>query len=737
MSSIFGVLAGIYEGEVPFASGIEAPARTFQGLPLETDGSLAVDYVNAPSRYLNGLPFTAEGRLPAVVAYADYYHNGLGFDSTGRITQASLPIAYSPETLFANGETGTFLDFTTTQVYADTAGTDPAEVGEGIALTLDKSQGANILRRNLLAYTEEFDNAFWEKSATATVTANQIAAPDNTTTADLFRCGTTSASEVRRNNITLAAGNHTFSVFARKEVSDFLVIQVFDVATTSFRRVWFNINLGSTGSATSGGTNITLLGSSIEPYENGFYRVSITVSLTAGTVSGRTNIFLSEGDGVFSGNALSGIYIWGAQLETGSTLTPYQEITTGINGEWTPGTHSTQATSAARPIFGRVPVGGRRNLLLRTEEFGNAYYSKAGSTSATGTSVTFSASSGDYLGNNAVVLSAITGETFTISGLLSCEPADVGETIDVGFDLSGETNRFSSPVALSETPTPVSFSWTLTANGNVGFRVRNIGATAKSFTLDNFQIEKASTATPYQKVVTQYDITEAGIPSIYKAFFDKADDILPVTLPTITGGTVALVGTSGIWIEEDWGFTAGTLNIGPTTIAGLPAGILSVVGDLCAVIINDRAWTAAEYAEVVSWGKARGAPGVFSLGEELVTNGDFSDGLTGWTSGAFDAATLEAGGARIERSSVPALNSAIIQASIFETGKMYRILYDVVSGSGNAGTALLINGVNASSVVGSYSIVFTAPTVSFEARCYLGNFAVLDNISVRKLELLP
>jgi hypothetical protein len=364
MSSIFGVLAAIYEGEVPFASGIEAPARTFQGLPLETDGSLAVDYVNAPSRYLNGLPFTAEGRLPAVVAYADYYHNGLGFDSTGRITQASLPIAYSPETLFANGETGTFLDFTTTQVYADTAGTDPAEVGEGIALTLDKSQGANILRRNLLAYTEEFDNAFWEKSATATVTANQIAAPDNTTTADLFRCGTTSASEVRRNNITLAAGNHTFSVFARKEVSDFLVIQVFDVATTSFRRVWFNINLGSTGSATSGGTNITLLGSSIEPYENGFYRVSITVSLTAGTVSGRTNIFLSEGDGVFSGNALSGIYIWGAQLETGSTLTPYQEITTGINGEWTPGTHSTQATSAARPIFGRVPVGGRRNLLL-------------------------------------------------------------------------------------------------------------------------------------------------------------------------------------------------------------------------------------------------------------------------------------------------------------------------------------------------------------------------------------
>jgi hypothetical protein len=176
---------------------------------------------------------------------------------------------------------------------------------------------------NVHPRSQEFDNnTVWEKSGTATVTANQIAAPDNTTSADLFRCGATGASEVRRNNITLAAGTHTFSVFARKEVSDFVVIQVQDTATASFRRVWFNINLGSTGSATSGGSNIALLGSKIEPYENGFYRVSITVSLTAGTVGGRTNIFLSEGNGVFSGNALSGIYIWGAQLETGE-LTSY------------------------------------------------------------------------------------------------------------------------------------------------------------------------------------------------------------------------------------------------------------------------------------------------------------------------------------------------------------------------------------------------------------------------------
>ena len=381
-------------------------------------------------------------------------------------------------------------------------------------------------------------------------------------------------------------------------------------------------------------------------------------------------------------------------------------------------------------------------MLLRTEEFGNAYYSKAGSTSATGTSVTFSASSGDYLGNNAVVLSAITGETFTISGLLSCEPADVGETIDVGFDLSGETNRFSSPVALSETPTPVSFSWTLTANGNVGFRVRNIGATAKSFTLDNFQIEKASTATPYQKVVTQYDITEAGIPSIYKAFFDKADDILPITLPTITGGTVALVGTSGIWIEEDWGFTAGTLNIGPTTIAGLPAGILSVVGDLCAVIINDRAWTAAEYAGVVSWGKARGAPGVFSLGEELVTNGDLSS-ATGWT--VVGTQVSISGGVAPFTGSAAYNVDYIEQAISVSASDLYLVSLEVknyVSGGprlDRVGAQTVASNFGAGN--GVKDVVFAASNTSssyFRFTTSGGGFeGEIDNISVRKLELIP
>jgi hypothetical protein len=606
---------------------------------------------------------------------------GLGINKLGTPRDQALP---EPETLlFANDEEGTFLDFTTTQVYADTAGTDPAEVGEGIALTLDKSQGGP--GPELVTNGDGSSTVGWSAFVVG------AGVPDNSklsSSGDEFIIDASLGNTVAEQGLTTVVGR-------------------------SYRAV----------------IDVTALGAG-----NRYWIQLSNVSLSNGTVIfGPLNAAQSFSF-LFVATATTTYF----QVHADNLGVPTVNFD-NVSVREIPGTHSTQATSAARPIFGRVPVGGRRNLLTFSEDGISKYTSVSnvvdGSLPGFDTALVY--------GDNSVtraaykLTSVVGGQEYTSSAYIQMDDGGAPTTADFNFFSSGGlpvptiTLVSGSLYRVSSSRVPPS-----TSNTVSGFQ-KTTGQSARTFKTSGIMHELGSTPTPYQKVVTQHDITEAGVPSIYKAFFDKADDILPVTLPTITGGTVALVGTSGIWIEEDWGFTAGTLSIGPTTIAGLPAGILSVVGDLCAVIINDRAWTAAEYAGVVSWGKARGAPGVFSLGEELVTNGDFSDGLTGWTSGAFDAATLEAGGARIERSSVPALNSAIIQASIFETGKVYRILYDVVSGSGNAGTALLINGVNASSVVGSYSIVFTAPTVSFEARCYLGNFAVLDNISVRKLELLP
>jgi hypothetical protein len=178
-------------------------------------------------------------------------------------------------------------------------------------------------RTNLTPVSSNFASISWERSGTATVATDQVNSPDNTQNADLFRCGATAASEVRRTGLSFAAGAHTFSVFAKKEASNFVVLQFFDVTTSSLQRVWFDLNAGTVGTSTSGGTNISLSSTKIEPYANGFYRCVISVTLTLLTTTGRNGIFVSNANGLLNGNASSGIYLYGAQLEAGAKETSY------------------------------------------------------------------------------------------------------------------------------------------------------------------------------------------------------------------------------------------------------------------------------------------------------------------------------------------------------------------------------------------------------------------------------
>lgn len=354
---------------------------------------------------------------------------------------------FDPLILFRNAEEGTFLDFTTSQVYADTLGTDPAEVGEGIAFVDDKSpndtdatQATSTARpifarvpvggrRNLLERTEEFDNAAWVKTQ-VTVSANTVVAPDGTLTADKVALNTAFGFHEILNSFTSVSGTaYTGSYFVKAAEHRF--VQLLGPGAVFAEYANFDLVSGTRTAGTSGFGAIQSVG-------NGWYRISLSAIALSASVTARISLALIESGtagraAVFTGDGTSGIYIWGAQLEV------------------------------------------------------------------------------------------------------------------------------------------------------------------------------AATPSAYQKVVTQHDITEAGVPSVYKAFFDRTDDILPITLPAITGGTVALVGLNGIWIEDNWDYAGGTLNIGPTTIAGLPAGILDVVGGACTVIILNRAFTAAERAGVVAWGKARGA----------------------------------------------------------------------------------------------------------------------------------
>lgn len=137
------------------------------------------------------------------------------------------------------------------------------------------------------------------------------------------------------------------------------------------------------------------------------------------------------------------------------------------------GNHATQATTASRPTYGVVPLGGRRNILLATDTMATQ-------------SVTVTAA--------AHTLSFTGTGTVTLTGASTAGPL-------VG---TGAGNR------VNLTFTPTAGSLTLTVVGSVTFA----------------QLELGSTATAYQKVTTQYDVTEAGVQSLSYLSFDGVDDFM-------------------------------------------------------------------------------------------------------------------------------------------------------------------------------------------------------------------
>jgi len=176
---------------------------------------------------------------------------------------------------------------------------------------------------NLLTFTQEFDNAVWGKSAT-TVTTNTTTAPDGTSTAD------TVTETVANNFHAVSAGftftngvTYTISIFA-KQGSGTRILQLYP----SFSQG------GNSGSVFNlvNGTVVTTAGTgsgvgAITNAGNGWYRCSHTFVCQA---SGTNTIFYGLAQTtanalnfVYTGDGTSGIFLWGAQLELGSTATTY------------------------------------------------------------------------------------------------------------------------------------------------------------------------------------------------------------------------------------------------------------------------------------------------------------------------------------------------------------------------------------------------------------------------------
>lgn len=268
------------------------------------------------------------------------------------------PRGFNPARLFGATDTGWFYDLSDmSTLFQDAAGTTPVTaVGQPVGLCLDKSgrgnhrsQSTSLPRptyarhplggiRNLLTFTEQFDNAAWVKS-NATVTANAAVAPDGTTTADLLVADTASAVHKASYTFTYVATTGVVSFYVKS--AGLRYFGVGTVSTTPTRYAFFDFNninsftKASNSTADFASVAVTLVA-------DGWYRVSVSDAYLGGSSNNLLRIYalgsqpasaggFSEASLAYTGDGTSGILIWGAQLELGSTATAYQRVVSAFD----------------------------------------------------------------------------------------------------------------------------------------------------------------------------------------------------------------------------------------------------------------------------------------------------------------------------------------------------------------------------------------------------------------------
>jgi hypothetical protein len=184
-------------------------------------------------------------------------------------------------------------------------------------------------RTNLITNSQGtgMDDPNWgTNSNSVIIQTNSTIAPDGTLTANKVSASTVSELHLFNSNIFSATSGttYTFSCFFKPAELSWVYFRTGGTPFGSNGFI-FNITDGSLG------VQVNTLDSSpiIVKYPNNWYKISITKTATS-TGNGLLQIIVPNGNStsIFSGDEISGFYVWGAQLEAGAFPTSYIPTTT-------------------------------------------------------------------------------------------------------------------------------------------------------------------------------------------------------------------------------------------------------------------------------------------------------------------------------------------------------------------------------------------------------------------------
>ena len=217
-------------------------------------------------------------------------------------------------------------------------------------------------RTNLFANSEAFPTG-WGAINVLLETSDAIASPSGTVNADLIKENASTAAHYYYLTPLFSAGTYTVSIFAKQGSSGNRVVNISGSSgPTNYFSVRFDVSSGTMSSPTVVGT-FSSVSSTIESYQNGWYRLCVTVTAASGfnpQIGLSTSLsptIGSYGSDTYAGDNTSNMYFWGAQIEAGAFPTSYIPTTT------------TTATRAADIAAVEGADFSTTNLLAYSESF--------------------------------------------------------------------------------------------------------------------------------------------------------------------------------------------------------------------------------------------------------------------------------------------------------------------------------------------------------------------------------
>ena len=270
------------------------------------------------------------GQMTRANGFGSGFHDGISFQaSTGRVIVKATGASPTLGTLtslftFTSGNQSMYRGpgGLLVQSVTNTPRVEYGPGGDVYGLLMEAS------RTNLCLQSADISTSWVLSGATASV--NATAAPDGTTTADKLVESAGGTFHLVRQDIAISANTaNTFSIYVKASGRTACKLQVSNTLENTGSNVDIDLSAVTVSNLTNFGTG-TASAATIEPWTNGWFRVSLRTTIDAASTTGRVQLLLASPVGTtnYSGDGASGLFLWGGQYEAGQFMSSHIPTTT-------------------------------------------------------------------------------------------------------------------------------------------------------------------------------------------------------------------------------------------------------------------------------------------------------------------------------------------------------------------------------------------------------------------------